>query len=76
MCIRDSHKVAFVMELLTSIPFIKAKLSSKKAKQDTTEYLLSSEANKERLLAAIERSKNGEVVAHTHSGTNTGLCMK
>lgn len=58
------HKVAFVMELLTSIPFIKAKLSSKKAKQDTTEYLLSSETNKERLLAAIERSKNGEVVVH------------
>jgi len=58
------HKVAFVIELLQSIPFIKAKFSSTKTKEDTTDYLLSTSANRERLLAAIERSKNGELDFH------------
>jgi hypothetical protein len=57
------HKAAFVMELLQSIPFIKAKPVRSKAKpQDETEYLLSTEANRKALMAAIERTSNGQVV--------------
>lgn len=51
------YKLAFVMELLDSIPFIKARTIEGKT-QTTTEYLLSSQANAERLKEAIERSKN------------------
>jgi hypothetical protein len=57
------HKAAFVMELLQSIPFIKAKPVRSKAKpKDETDYLLSTEANRKALMAAIERTSNGQVV--------------
>lgn len=57
------HKAAFVMELLQSIPFIKAKPVRSKAKpQDETEYLLSSPANAKALLQAVGRVNAGQVV--------------
>ncbi len=53
------------MELIDSIPFIKVEKFSKNDKQmDTTDYLLSSASNKERLLNAIERSRRGEIEYH------------
>ncbi|MCE7042582.1 hypothetical protein [Dyadobacter sp. CY312] len=57
------NKVSFIMELIESIPFIKfKKVESSSANQmDTTDYLLSTSTNKSRLLAAIDRSKNGDV---------------
>jgi hypothetical protein len=59
------HKVAFIMELLESIPFVKAKFVTKKnASQNTTDYLLSTSANRERLMKSLERSRNGEVEFH------------
>ncbi|RTQ50902.1 hypothetical protein EJV47_09825 [Hymenobacter gummosus] len=59
------HKAAFVMELLQSIPFIKAKAVRSKAKpQDETEYLLSTEANRKALTASIEALERGEFTQH------------
>jgi hypothetical protein len=59
------NKAAFMMELLQSLPFVKATPARTKAKpQDETEYLLSSPANAKALLAAIERTRNGQVVEH------------
>ena len=59
------EKAAFVMELLQSLPYMKAKPIGRKAKpKDETEYLLSSPANAKALLAAIERTRNGQVVEH------------
>lgn len=53
------------MELLNSLPYIKAKPIGRNAKpKDETEYLLSSPANAKALLAAIERTRNGQVVEH------------
>ena len=53
------------MELLNSLPYMKAKAIGRKAKpKDETEYLLSSPANAKALLAAIERTRNGQVVEH------------
>ena len=44
---------------------MKAKAIGRKAKpKDETEYLLSSPANAKALLAAIERTRNGQVVEH------------
>jgi hypothetical protein len=59
------NKLPFIMELIDSIPFIKVEKFSKTDKQmDTTDYLLSSATNKERLLNAIERSRRGEIEYH------------
>ena len=59
------NKAAFMMELLESLPFVKATPARTKAKpQDETEYLLSNPANAKALLAAIERTRNGQVVEH------------
>jgi hypothetical protein len=59
------NKAAFMMELLQSLPFVKATPARVKAKpQDETEYLLSSPANAKALLAAIERTRNGQMVEH------------
>jgi len=59
------EKAAFVMELLHSLPYMKAKPLGRKAKpQDETEYLLSSPANARALNAAIERINRGQVVEH------------
>lgn len=53
-------KAAFMMELLQSLPFVKATPARTKTKpQDETEYLLSTKANRERLLGAIERLERG-----------------
>ena len=59
------EKAAFVMELLHSLPYMKAKLLSRKAKpQDETEYLLNSPANARALSEAIERTNRGQMVEH------------
>ena len=59
------NKAAFMMELLQSLPFVKATPARIKAKpQDETEYLLSTKANRERLLGAIERLERGEGIQH------------
>lgn len=53
------------MELLENIPFVKAKfITKKKAAQNTTDYLLSTSTNRERLMKAIERSRNDEAEFH------------
>ena len=60
-------KASFIMELIESIPFIKVKKTDNKeivSKTDTTDYLLSSTTNKNRLLEAIDRSKLGAVEYH------------
>lgn len=52
-------------ELLNSLPYMKAKPTGRKAKpKDEAEHLLSSPANAKALLAAIERTRNGQVVEH------------
>ena len=59
------EKAAFIMELLNSFSYLKAKPLGRKAKpKDETEYLLSSPANAKALLAAIERLERGEGQEH------------
>ncbi|HLK96145.1 MAG TPA: hypothetical protein VK364_00110 [Hymenobacter sp.] len=59
------HKAAFMMELLQSLPFVKATPARTKAKpQDETEYLLSNPANAKVLRDSIERLERGEGVQH------------
>ncbi|MDQ6481146.1 hypothetical protein [Dyadobacter sp. LHD-138] len=59
-------KVSFIMELLESIPFIKVKKTDihVASKMDTTNYLLSTPANEQRLSDALERSKQGIIEHH------------
>lgn len=58
-------KAAFMLELLQSLPFVKATPARAKTKpQDETEYLLSNPANAKALLGAIERLERGEGVQH------------
>ena len=57
------NKAAFMMELLQSLPFVKATLTRAKA-QDATQYLESNPANKARVLAAIEQLENGQYEVH------------
>jgi len=59
-------KASFIIELIKSIPFIQIKKTEGNviSQMDTTEYLLSSPTNKNRLLEAINRSKNGELEYH------------
>ncbi|MET4108012.1 hypothetical protein [Hymenobacter sp. UYP22] len=57
------NKAAFMMELLQSLPFVKATPARRKAKpQDETEYLLSSPANAKALMEAIQRVDAGQMV--------------
>lgn len=57
------NKAAFMMELLQSLPFVKATPARSKAKpQDETEYLLSNPANTRELLESIGQIRKGQVV--------------
>lgn len=58
------NKVSFILELLENMPFIKAKPMKEKVIKDTTQYLMSSQTNYERLSEAIERANRGEVEIH------------
>ena len=58
------NKVPFILELIASIPFIKIEKTAEASKMDTTDYLLSSPSNKEKLLNAMERSRRGEIEYH------------
>ena len=61
------QKQEFIQELLLAFPFVKltpAAKPARKRKPDTTEYLMSTRANRERLLASIERLERGEGVQH------------
>lgn len=57
------NKAAFMMELLQSLPFVKATPTRAKA-QDATQYLESNPANQARVLAAIEQLENGQYEVH------------
>lgn len=59
-------KVSFIMELLESIPFIKVKKTDIRvtSQMETTDYLLSSQTNEQRLAEAMKRSKKGIVEHH------------
>lgn len=59
-------KVSFIMELLESIPFIKVKKTDTRvaSQMDTTDYLLSSQTNEQRLAEAMKRSKKGVIEHH------------
>ena len=57
----------FIQRLLQAFSFVELIPTTKparKRKQDTTEYLLSTRANRERLLASIERLERGEGIQH------------
>ncbi|MEJ7663967.1 MAG: hypothetical protein WKG07_32770 [Hymenobacter sp.] len=59
------EKAAFVMDLLNSLPYRKARTVGRKAQpQDATQYLESNPTNKARVLAAIERLENGQYEVH------------
>ena len=59
------NKAAFMMELLQSLPFVKATPARTKAKlPDETEYLLSNPANAKALKDAIKRLESGEGIQH------------
>ncbi|NVO85955.1 type II toxin-antitoxin system Phd/YefM family antitoxin [Hymenobacter terrestris] len=59
------NKAAFMMELLQSLPFVKAMTAHTKAKtQDETEYLLSNPANAKALTDAIQRLESGQGMQH------------
>ncbi len=67
-------KAAFFLELIANLPFVKTPRKRAKATgqrkigqqpgQDTTDYLLSSPANRERLLASIADVRAGRVEYH------------
>jgi hypothetical protein len=60
------NKAAFVIELLQSLPFVKAKpVRSKAAKAaNATTHLLSTEANRTRLEAAVQRANQDDFEAN------------
>ena len=59
------EKAAFVMELLNSLPYMKARPIGSKAKyKNDTDYLLSNPANAKALRGAIERLERGSGVEH------------
>lgn len=59
------EKASFVMELLNSLPYMKARPITRKAKyKDDTEHLPSNPANAKVLLDAIERLERGEGQVH------------
>jgi hypothetical protein len=58
------QEVEFVLELLRRVSSVKLTPvtgSRKKKTQDTTEYLMSTRANRERLLAAMNEIESGEI---------------
>ncbi|GAB3581772.1 hypothetical protein [Hymenobacter daeguensis] len=63
-----ADRVAFMLEMLSSINYVKnprprrVRKSAEVKRQDTTEYLLSSEANAESLRRSIAQLRRGEVV--------------
>lgn len=57
------EKAAFVMELLHSLPYMKARPVRSKT-MDATLHLESNPANHARVLAAIERLENGQGEVH------------
>ncbi|AMR27040.1 hypothetical protein A0257_07900 [Hymenobacter psoromatis] len=57
------QKQEFIKELLQAFSYVKLTPETKpakKAKQDATEYLMSTRTNRERLLAAMEEIERGE----------------
>ena len=61
------QEAEFVLELLrriTSVKLTPVTSKGKKAAMDTTDYLMSTRTNRERLLASIERLERGEGVQH------------
>ena len=63
-----ADRVAFMLEMLRSINYVKnprprrVRKSVEVKEQDTTEYLLSSDANAESLRRSIAQLRRGEVV--------------
>ena len=57
------EKAAFVMELLQSLPYMKARPIRSKT-LDATQHLERNPANHARVLAAIERLENGQGEVH------------
>lgn len=63
-----ADRVAFMLEMLSSINYVKnprprrVRKSADVKEQDTTEYLLSSDANAESLRRSIDQLRRGEVV--------------
>ncbi len=61
------QKQEFIQELLQAFAFVKLTPNAKPARkrqQDTTEYLMSTRTNRERLLAAMEEIERGETTTH------------
>lgn len=66
------EKAAFFLELIANLPFVKTKPAKVNGRarvglqpgQDTTDYLMSSPANRERLLASIANVRAGKVEYH------------
>ncbi len=60
------HRVAFMLELLRSLPFVTLRgQAAKAAALDETAHLLSSPANAARLRAALERDRLGQRQTHS-----------
>lgn len=63
-----AERVAFMLEMLRSINYVRnprprrARKTAAEPEMDTTEYLLSSEANAESLRRSIAQLRRGEVV--------------
>ncbi len=65
-----ADRVAFALEVLRNLTFVesvrpKRVAKAKPAEMDTTDYLLSSPANAERLRLAYEQFDRGEIIAFT-----------
>lgn len=63
-----AERVEFALEVLRSLTFIESaqpRRASEKVEQDTTEYLLASPANAERLRLAYEQYDRGERIDFT-----------
>jgi len=60
------QKQEFIQELLQAFSYVKLtpKTKQPRKKLDETEYLLSTKANREQLLAAIERLESGKFEVH------------
>lgn len=63
-----AERLEFALEVLRNLAFVKSarpKKAAKSAKMDTTEYLLASPANAERLRQAYEQFDRGERIDFT-----------